>query len=235
MKKEKYFQFSLSGLNISFEDIELTSQVPEGMPSFKDFLHNEMNVLNERSEIKGGYVVLPASSDKENIYVNDQTFNVGKQIAHFFKNMSEVAFFVCTAGNAVSARTNQLNEKGDIVEAYLVDVLGSIMVEKAMDAIQNILIEDYQILGLGVSNRYSPGYCSWNVKEQQQLFSFFSKGFCNVSLNESCLMNPTKSVSGMIAIGKKVEFHQHVCHSCNSTNCLYRNKNNNTKDYSLTH
>ena len=137
--------------------------------------------------------------------------------------MSHGAVFVCTAGPEINDRAKELNDKGELVEAYLIDILGSVMVEKAMDKIQEALRERMTVEGLKITNRYSPGYCDWNVSEQKMLFSFLPEKFCDITLSESCLMHPTKSVSGIIGIGEHVKFDKHVCHACSSVNCLYRN------------
>ena len=155
--RDKYYEIALSDLNIQVDDIERIAHVPGEMPLFNDFLRKEIKLLNEHCRIRGGYVLAKASTDKECIFVDDVTFKVGKIIARFFKNASYVAIFVCTAGDAVLHRSKQLNASGDIIEAYLVDVLGSMMVEKAMDIIQSRLTEEMKRMGLGSSNRYRPG------------------------------------------------------------------------------
>ncbi|MEI6755003.1 MAG: vitamin B12 dependent-methionine synthase activation domain-containing protein [Paludibacter sp.] len=53
---------------------------------------------------------------------------------------------------------------------------------------------------------YSPRHCSWHVREHKQLFSLFPEKPCGVGLNESSLMHPVKSVSGIIGLGKDIEF-----------------------------
>ena len=220
---ETHYKISLNELNISIKDIEKLAHIDEGMPSYSDFLNSELDQLNDKTTIEGGYVIVSGLTDNENVMVNGKVFKVGNQVALFFKHMTDVAIFVCSAGKEVAERAEQLTRQGELVEGYLVDVLGSVMVEKAMDVVQGILQDEMKKQGLCISNRYSPGYCDWDVKEQQQLFSFFTENFCHVTLSDSCLMTPIKSVSGMIAIGEKVRFHNHVCHACSSVNCLYRN------------
>lgn len=224
MKDEVIMHVSLklNQLNISIKDIEKLAHIDADMPSYTDFLNNEIDLLNTKVGIEGGYVIVPGHVNNENVIVNGAVFKVGSQVARYFKNMTNVAIFVCSAGKEVSDRAEQLSRQGDLVEGYLVDVLGSVIVEKAMDKVQGDLYGVMKKKAWQISNRYSPGYCDWSVKEQEKLFSFFPENFCHVRLSDSCLMTPVKSVSGMIAIGEEVRFHKHVCHSCNSINCLYR-------------
>lgn len=226
MKSEvvKHFRMKLNELDISTKEIERLAHVDDNMPSYADFLNKEIDLLDKIAIIEGGYVIASGITDTEIINVNGVVFKTGKQVARFFKHMNKVAIFVCSAGKEVSERAKQLSLKGELVEGYLIDLLGSVMAEKAMDKIQAFLQDEMKKSGMQISNRYSPGYCDWDVKEQQQLFTFFPENFCRVTLSNSCLMIPTKTVSGMIAIGENVRFHKYVCDACNSVNCLYRNR-----------
>ena len=217
-----HYSINLKDLNISLNDIEKLARIGEGMITYDDFLQKELELLSKDASVEGGYVILEGEVNSDHLTLADKVFYPGKDVCKFYKNMTHAAVFVCTAGKEISERVKFLNSKGDLIEAYILDVLGSVIVEKAMDQIQEKLQNSMKKKGISITNRYSPGYCDWNVLEQQKIFSLFPINFCNVTLNESCLMQPAKSVSGIIGLGPKVKFHQHVCHLCNSINCLYR-------------
>ena len=82
--------------------------------------------------------------------------------------------------------------------------------------------------GLKITNRYSPGYCGWDVSEQKKLFKILPEKFCGIELTDSCLMHPIKSVSGIIGIGKSVKFNEYTCNLCDEADCLYRNLRHKT-------
>jgi cobalamin-dependent methionine synthase I len=115
-------------------------------------------------------------------------------------------------------------QEGDMIKGYVVDVLANAVVEEAMDRVQENLSQEMAAAGLNITNRYSPGYCGWDIAEQQKLFSLLPEGFVGISLTPSSLMQPMKSVSGIIGIGKAVRFNHYTCNLCDDTNCLYRNK-----------
>jgi hypothetical protein len=114
-----------------------------------------------------------------------------------------------------------MNEK-KILKGYIVDVLGTIAVESAMIKIHIQLKKEMDADGLNITNRYSPGYCDWNVSEQSKLFSFFPHDFCGVRLDVKSRMIPVKSVCGIIGIGKNVEYDPYSCGLCQRNNCMYR-------------
>lgn len=217
--------FRVKDLAISSEDVEALAQMGEDMPSYLDFIEKELSFLDEVASVSGGYSIVPdVQLQVSSLEIEGRKFQIGEQLCGYYSGMEKAAIFVCTAGDEVSKRSKELFEKGDLIEGYLVDVLGSVLVEKAMDQLQVKIHAECLQYELNITNRYSPGYCDWNVGEQQQLFSFFPDQFCGISLSESSLMSPAKSVSGIIGIGEKVSYQKHVCGACSSRNCLYRNK-----------
>ncbi|MHB8579979.1 MAG: vitamin B12 dependent-methionine synthase activation domain-containing protein [Ignavibacteriaceae bacterium] len=76
--------------------------------------------------------------------------------------------------------------------------------------------------GMKITNRYSPGYCNWNVSEQHLFFSLLPQNFCGITLTESSLMLPVKSISGIIGIGSNVKYSKYFCDKCGVKDCTYR-------------
>jgi cobalamin-dependent methionine synthase I len=60
------------------------------------------------------------------------------------------------------------------------------------------------------------------VSEQQKLFSFFPENFAGISLSDSSLMNPIKSVSGIAGIGTAVKYLGYACDDCTQADCVFR-------------
>jgi cobalamin-dependent methionine synthase I len=87
---------------------------------------------------------------------------------------------------------------------------------------QEDLAEKMSKEGFKITNRYSPGDCGWPVTDQQKLFTLFPENFCGISLSESSLMHPIKSVSGIIGIGQHVRKTAYACDLCEMDTCVYR-------------
>ena len=176
--------------------------------------------------IQGGYVILDEPSfDKteKTLQLNGVVLNIHRIIFHQLQHAELIAGFVCTAGPEIVNWSRSLMSEGDLMMGYVVDVLGSLIVESATDILQEDLRTHMQSEGFRITNRYSPGYCGWSTAEQQKLFTFFPKGFCGITLTESSLMHPIKSVSGIIGIGSRVKFNAYTCNLCDMKNCIYRN------------
>jgi hypothetical protein len=148
---------------------------------------------------------------------------VGKIIAQQLENADSLLFFICTVGGKIEDRIRELFQAGLNLEAYIMDLAATVAVEGLADNICQHAREWAQRKNLKLTNRFSPGYCNWDVIEQFKLFSLFPETNCGVQLTSPAFMRPVKSVSGIIGIGTNVEFTDYGCERCGDENCLYRN------------
>lgn len=197
-------------------------KIPE---HFEALIERILPQLPDRCAIRAGYRVLDAKKPDnryDGISVGETFFTTQKIVANRMKNAERAACFVCTIGPHVEAWARQLVREGDTVMGHLVDTVATVAVENAADLLYDHLKRKMLENGLRVTNRYSPRYCGWPLSEQQALFSFFPAAFCGVALTESALMMPVKSVSGMIGIGRTVEYAGYACERCGMNDCTYR-------------
>ncbi len=157
--------------------------------------------------------------------IDDTTLSVGKIIARQLRGAEAYAFFVCTAGVDFEAYQRRLMEEGDMVRVFIADALGSVIAEKAADRMEESLQTSIDKLGWKHTNRFSPGYCSWHVSQQQLLFPLFGTPEpCGVHLSDSSLMTPIKSVSGVIGVGSDVRHLDYTCGLCDFDKCYKRRR-----------
>ena len=152
------------------------------------------------------------------------TFHLGNIISRQLMGSQAYALFIATAGVEYEQYQNRLKEQGDMVRMFIADALGSVMAEKCADAAEQGVQQSIEKLGWKHTNRFSPGYCGWDVGEQQLLFPLFVGNTCGVRLTESSLMVPIKSVSGIMGLGKDVSRQDYTCGLCNYAHCYKRNK-----------
>lgn len=176
--------------------------------------------------IQGGFRVFTPDEvqlERDRFDIDGHTFDTGRIIAGPLRGSDRLALFVATAGPGITRWSHELMDSGDILRGYFVDALGSETVERATDWLEEKIIAWSEAHGLHTTNRYSPGYCGWHVSEQHKLFDLLPEHFCNVTLTESALMQPTKSVSGIIGIGPKAKRRAYACSICDMKDCFRRN------------
>lgn len=194
-------------------------------------LVNEIKEVLQEGEklfgnIIGGYRLIHEIKflkDEYQIIIKKIPFEIHKIIYSQIKKANSIAVFACSAGEQISIQSKKYIDQGDHLRGYVYDVFGSVVVEAAMDKVQEKLKKKMLEHGENISNRFSPGYCGWLVSEQKKLFSLLPKNFCGISLTKSSLMKPIKSVSGIIGIGKEMTYSDYTCNLCEMQNCLYKN------------
>lgn len=135
------------------------------------------------------------------------------------KNMDEVGRvfpYVITLGPALEDRANECE---DLLQQYYLDSIGNIALRKSRKYLEDLLRSRYAIEGLSYM---SPGSLEdWPIQEQPRLFSILDgvTDTVGVRLNESLLMIPKKSVSG-IYFPTEVTFFN--CQLCPRDNCQGR-------------
>lgn len=163
-----------------------------------------------------------------------QQFNPGKIILSQLKGSQALCYFVATAGQWYEDFQQWLMQQGDMLRVYIANEIGTLLAEKTADCMEETLEEQITPKSLHHTNRFSPGYCGWDVKEQKMLFSLFAANGnntmditpCGIHLTDSCLMIPIKSVSGVIGIGRDVKKHDYKCERCGLESCYKRRKRN---------
>jgi hypothetical protein len=159
--------------------------------------------------------------------IENVNFNIGKILEKYLHHSELLAFFVVTIGNEIENYSKEHLIQGNGLEGLISNLIGSELAEQVADICQNEIEKVATKSGFKITNRYSPGYCNWNVSEQHQLFSLLGNDNCGIILNTSALMMPEKSVSGIIGIGSNVKSTSYKCHACNDEKCPNRLKGNN--------
>ena len=175
-------------------------------------------------EPQAAFVRIPALVDTSDdlIAMEGVSFQTGKTIKRMLSGAEAYAVLIVSIGQGPESRARELLNRGEFLEAYITDLLASALVDSAADLVQEHIRRMAAGQGWLISNRYSPGYCSWNVSEQQKLFSLFPENTCHITLTESSLMDPIKSISALIGMGPSVRFQKYTCEICSMKDCAFR-------------
>jgi len=139
---------------------------------------------------------------EEQVFMAGSLVLTSKIVSYVLSDCRWAAVFLVTIGSDLGEEMSKLMKKGDILEALILDAIGSEAVEQACFKVQGAVKERAGVNGCQATAAYSPGYCDWDVSQQKVLFQALDSTSLGVSLTESCMMVPEKSVSGIIGIGK---------------------------------
>ena len=143
-------------------------------------------------------------------------------VAQLLEKSEKVAVFVLTIGSYLEGMVGQLSADGRILQATVLDAVGSATVEKLVDFVRDRIGAIASERGQYISRRFSPGYCDWNIEQQRMVFQAMNGDSAGVQLTGGYLMLPQKSISGIIGIGSRDVEDYNPCKTCDEHDCVGR-------------
>lgn len=225
--RKSTFQFEFKDLKLIGSQIEQDLGFKEGEDSVivTDLIEEVFKECKDIGSFRAEYNIYEAvefiNSDKS-VNINNINFQLNQVVYGLLKKSLSIAVFLCTAGSEIGIRSKKEMQEGDPLKGYIYDVVGSEIVEAVSDLMHGELEKSVNVSGMKITNRYNPGYCGWNVAEQHKLFQLVPDNFCGISLTQSALMDPVKSASGIIGIGRNVKYNPYTCSYCDQKDCNYK-------------
>lgn len=110
------------------------------------------------------------------------------------------------------------------VRALMVQAIGAERIEGLCDVFSEKIRREAEASGLRTAPRFSPGYGDFPLSAQKDIFRALDcSRKIGLTLNDSLLMSPTKSVTAIIGIGPCAgPGPAHRCSSCSKADCAYR-------------
>ena len=151
-------------------------------------------------------------------------------LAEVFPRADRLHLFAFTLGARISGEIQRLFAGDDFALGAVLDAVASVAADNA-GRVAESWAEHQAAAGQddGAAPRtflYSPGYCGWHISGQEKLFARLRPARIGISLNASFLMNPLKSISGVLVTGPAA-IHRFsgvypFCDQCKSPTCRER-------------
>ena len=148
---------------------------------------------------------------------------IAGNIGEILHGAERVAVFMVTVGSEITRRAEARCRAGDAFAGLALDAIGSWAAEAAAEALMKQLSSQLR-RGESFTLRYSPGYSGMDLKQQRTLFELAPAGSVGISLLPSLLMQPLKSISGIVGLGPRevVGIHLSPCERCPQIGCHMR-------------
>jgi hypothetical protein len=151
-------------------------------------------------------------------------------IADICARAEGLTLFAATLGDPVCATIRELFAAHDYALASLLDGAASETAERMAT-----WMERHVAASPGMEHdpghvmlAYSPGYCGWHLSAQARLFARLAPERIGIRLRESFLMDPLKSISGVLLDGPpaihQVKPKYGFCRDCKSRSCVPRSR-----------
>lgn len=148
---------------------------------------------------------------------------VSKNLAKNLKGCDQAVLFAATLGIGVD-RLIQRTGITNMAKAVVLQACAAAYLEEYCDACQEKIAQEMQKEGNYLRPRFSPGYGDFPLIHQKQILRMIdSAKTIGLTMTDSFLMTPTKSVSAVIGVSTtRIPCHRHGCEECEKTDCLYR-------------
>jgi len=173
-----------------------------------------------------------SKTDFKDLFYGEGNNEGDAPLGSIYESSRHLALFAVTIGNQICSEIPALFGANDFAAGSMLDSTASEGTEKTAEALElfyreSLSRKDEYNPSIGIM-RFSPGYCGWHISAQKKLFEFLQPAEIGIELNDSYLMTPLKSVSGVIVAGKKEIFVFddlfYFCADCDNRSCRDRIK-----------
>ena len=146
-----------------------------------------------------------------------------QSLSRHLKDCSRIVVFAATVGMGLDrliARYSRISPS----RALMFQALGAERIESLCDGFCEEIRLRASEQGLTTVSRFSPGYGDLSLALQKDIFRVLDcPKKIGLTLNESLLMSPSKSVTAIIGIGRCPGHSGEAgCDSCEKTDCVFR-------------
>ena len=164
---------------------------------------------------------------KGNVVLSETPFTIeGNSIRKHLAGAERVVFFAATIGEAVEDAVTRHFGEGSYAYSVLLDAAATATVEQTCDACEAMLRPQFAKEGFTMRWRFSPGYGDWDIHAQPELLRLSHADAIGISLTESLMLRPRKSVTAVIGLvrgGDDKELPK-GCAVCSKLDCPSRKK-----------
>ena len=154
-----------------------------------------------RKELQPRYTVkeFGCKADGESVLLNNGTVFRSRALARYVGGSTELFLFGATLGSRVDVALRRMSLTS-VAEAGAGQAVAATLIETYCDDCCNELQKQLPS-NKKLKWRFSPGYGDWSLEEQKILFSVLDCAHTiGLTLTESCMMAPIKSVTAVIAV-----------------------------------
>ena len=152
----------------------------------------------------------------------------GKSIGKHLSGCEQVLLLAATVGEEIEQEITRRFEKGVYASSVLLDAAATTAVEQVADALEKAIAPDLSRKGYAMRRRFSPGYGDWPLLQQTELVRLSHAEEIGISLSESLMLMPRKSITAIIGLckngksGSNISNKEHDCAACGKLDCSFR-------------
>lgn len=166
-------------------------------------LRKTKDIIDEAAgyiDLKGAFAICGFTKRENGIILETGESITGYLPSKLCGTADSVLIMAATAGKEIVRKINSL-QQSDMTKAVIFDAAASEITDRGLDWIMNyadnLLKRENRRVNSG---RFSPGYGDLDISVQKILYAILQLKKLNITLTESCLMIPEKSVTAIAGI-----------------------------------
>jgi hypothetical protein len=183
-----------------------SEKFPEGQVAvlFQKAIRSAPGLLEPRAVFR---ILSVACRSKSRISFQEAAFIIhSDHVAKMLKKAEKVVFFMVTIGSNLEEKVKQYMDAGNLTEGVILDAIGSETADAVADRLHHdVLKKIANEAGFSITPRFSPGYGDWPVTVQKDVLNVCDGSQIGISVNDSFLMQPRKSVSAVLGWNRMLE------------------------------
>lgn len=193
--------------------------VKEPDPTTVELMQTVVEEAKSHLSFRSCYCELPVAIEGDSCRIGGVDFK-SKNLSNLLEGCDTALVFAATIGVDID-RLIMKYSRISPSKALMLQAFGTERIEALCDT----FCRDYEAQsGNSLTNRFSAGYGDFSINHQKEIFEFLNcQKLIGLTLNDSFLMTPTKSVTAICGISQKIAAYKtNKCSNCQKTDCLYR-------------
>lgn len=204
---KKFQVFSQLPVQVTHQDLARKIKTSDNKPEMFEAAQKTLEKVNRTWNASAVYCwceIQPGKSDSIGTIQNSGnvvSIDFGYSIK-FLTHATHALVSVYTTGKELENESKKASKNGDFLEAFFLDLIGLVVLEKTIFFIKQVAETKADDLGWGLSPFLSPGsVLGWDLSEQNKLCSLIPLKRINVTIREDSILSPFKTISCLIGIG----------------------------------
>ncbi|MDY0226186.1 MAG: hypothetical protein RBR38_05085 [Desulfomicrobium apsheronum] len=120
-----------------------------------------------------------------------------RSIASLLAESDHVWLMAATLGPGLESRSRWYLDHDEYCRGYVLDRLGSFLVEQEMKKLDHGIRRSAEVAGHGTTHRYSPGYGDFSLEAQRVFHGLLNDSITGLFLDVGGLFRPEKTVTAL--------------------------------------
>lgn len=156
--------------------------------------------FNEAILPQAVYAVYPLKIEGDGVYFANQEIH-SRDLSRFLSGCDYVYLFAATLGPKIDKEI-QKHTRLNPVKALVMQATGAMFIEEYCDLLCKKIEDTVLSEGFLIKQRFSPGYGDVSLEVQNMFFSLLDCKHIGLSLMDSLIMAPEKSVTAFVGVKK---------------------------------